>query len=138
MTTTTPEQRKMANSLSLYVERETLLVEDIIKKSMKNLTEDFNENFMWDAERIFKGNLKLQFLEELHKLIEDDEANMGAVRFYLRHAAEHAADDIMNRDPYNHSSNSAANLAYQWEFENYKQIYALAINLLDRITPDLK
>ena len=138
MTTTTPEQRKMADALSRYVERETLRVKGTIKECTENLAEDFNENFMWDAEKIYKGNLKLKFLEELRKLIEDNEANMEAVRFYLRHAAEHAADDIMHRDPYNHSSNSAANLAYRWEFENYKQIYALALNLFDRITPDLK
>lgn len=136
MTTTNPEQRKMVDNLSRYVERETLRVKGTIKESMENLTEDFNENFMWDAEKIFKGNLRLQFLEELRKLIEDDKANIEAMRFYLRHAAEHAADDIMHRDPYNHSSNSAANLAYRWEFENYKQIYALALNLLYRITLD--
>lgn len=136
MTTTNPEQRKMVDNLSRYVERETLRVKGTIKESMENLTEDFNENFMWDAEKIFKGNLRLQFLEELRKLIEDDKANIEAMRFYLRHVAEHAADDIMHRDPYNHSSNSAANLAYRWEFENYKQIYALALNLLYRITPD--
>lgn len=133
MTTRTPEHRKMDN-LKRYVERETLRVKGTIKESMENLTEDFNENFLWDAEKIFKGNLKLRFLEELRQLIGDDVANIEAIRFFLHHAAEHAADDIRRCDPYNHSSNSAANLAYRWEFENNKQIYVLAINLHARIT----
>lgn len=138
MTTTTPEQRKMADELSRYIERQTLRVKGIIKESMENLAEDFNEQFMWAPEKIFKGNRRLEFLNEISKLLNDDECNMEGMRFYLHHAIEHTADDIMHRDPYRNSSNAAANLAHQWEFESYKEIYHLAINLLDRITPDSK
>lgn len=136
MTTTTPEQRKMADELSRYVDRQILRAKGIIKESMENLAEDFNENFMWDPEKIYKGNRRLEFLNEIRQLLDDDECNMEGMRFYLRHAAEHAADDIMHRDPYRHSSNAAANLANQWEFESYKEIYHLALNLLDRMTPN--
>ena len=99
MTTTTPEQRKMADELSRYIERQTLRVKGIIKESMENLAEDFNEQFMWAPEKIFKGNRRLEFLNEISKLLNDDECNMEGMRFYLHHAIEHTADDIMHRDP---------------------------------------
>ena len=135
-TITTLSDKEMREDLSRYVERQTRRTKGIIKGSMENLTEDFNENFMWDPEKIYKGNRRLEFLNEISQLLNDDECNIEGMRFYLRHAAEHAADDIMHRDPYRHSTNAAANLANQWEFESYKEIRHLALNLLDRITPN--
>ena len=76
MTTTTPEQRKMADELSRYVDRQILRAKGIIKESMENLAEDFNENFMWDPEKIYKGNRRLEFLNEIRQLLDDDECNM--------------------------------------------------------------
>lgn len=135
-TITTLSDQEMRDDLSRYVERQIRRTKGIIKGSMKNLAEDFNENFMWDPEKIYKGNRRLEFLNEISQLLNDDECNIEGLRFYLRHAAEHAADDIMHRDPSNHGSISAANLAYRWNFESYKEIRNLALNLLDRITPD--
>lgn len=135
-TITTLSDNEMREDLSRYVERQIRRTKGIIKESMENLTEDFNENFMWDPEKIYKGNRRLEFLNEISQLLNDDECNIEGMRFYLRHAAEHAADDIMHRDPYRHSTNAAANLANQWDFESYKEIRHLALNLLDCITPN--
>ena len=122
--------------LNRYVERQIAHNEGIIKDSMENLARDFNETFEWKSERIFKCNLRLEFLNEVRKLLADKECNIEAVKFYLRHAAEHAADDIMHHDPYRSRSNGAANLAHRWTYESYKVIYHLALNLLDGLTPD--
>lgn len=135
-TITTLSDNGMREELGRYVERQTRRTKGIIKGSMENLAGDFNENFMWDPEKIYKGNRRLEFLNEISQLLNDGECNIEGMRFYLRHAAEHAADDIMHRDPYRHSTNAAANLANQWEFESYKEIRHLALNLLDRITRD--
>lgn len=116
-TITTLSDNGMREELGRYVERQTRRTKGIIKGSMENLAGDFNENFMWDPEKIYKGNRRLEFLNEISQLLNDDECNIEGMRFYLRHAAEHAADDIMHRDPYRHTTNAAANLANQWEFE---------------------
>lgn len=129
------ERTEMAR-LTRYVERQILRNEGIIKECMESLSNDFNENFEWCGERIFKGNLKLEFFTELRKLLVDEECTIEGARFYLRHAAEHAADDIMHRDPYRNSSNAAANLTHRWTYESYKDIYHLALNALDGLTPD--
>ena len=121
-TITTLSDNEMREDLSRYVERQTRRTKGIIKGSMENLAEDFNENFMWDPEKIYKGNRRLEFLNEISQLLNDDGCNIEGMRFYLRHAAEHAADDIMHRDPYRHSTNAVANLANQWDFESYKEI----------------
>lgn len=135
-TNTAANERDMMKDLNRYVDRQIDRCKGIVKDSMEDMTRDFNENFEWASERIYKTNLRLEFLESLKKLLEDDECNIEAARFYLRHAAEHAADDIMHRDPYRNSSNAAANLTHRWTYENYKEEYHLALNLLDRITPD--
>lgn len=61
MTTTTPEQRKMADELSRYVDRQILRAKGIIKESMENLAEDFNENFMWIPRKSTKGTADWSF-----------------------------------------------------------------------------
>ncbi len=139
MTTTTSmtaAERDAMKRLSRYVERQIARNEGIIKESMENLTRDFNETFEWESERIFKCNLKLEFFNEVRKLLADEECTIEAARYYLRHEAEHAADDIMHRDPYRSSSNAAANLAHRWTYESYKDIYHLALNALDNLNPD--
>lgn len=135
-TSTTAYECEAMKKLSRYVERQIARNEGVIKDSMENLARDFNETFEWESERIFKSNLRLEFLNEVRKLLADEECNIEAVKFYLRHAAEHAADDIMHRDPYRSSTSGAANLAHRWTYENYKDIYHLALNLLDGLTPD--
>lgn len=131
-----PTEGEMMKNLTRYVNRQIERNEGIVKDSMEDLTRDFNERFEWLGEQVYKGNLKLEFLRDLSKLLADEECNIEGARFYLRHADEHAADDIMHRDPYRNSSNGAANLTHRWTYESYKEIYHLALNLLDRLTPD--
>ncbi len=132
----TAAERDVMKRLSRYVERQIARNEGIINESMENLTRDFNETFERESERIFKCNLKLEFFNEVRKLLADEECTFGAVRSYLRHEAEHAADDIMLRDPYRSSPNAAANLAHRWTYESYMDIYHLALNALDNLNPD--
>lgn len=134
--TTTPQESEMRTRLRRNVERQIRRNEGLVKGGMESLTADFNESFEWASEQIYKANLRLEFVSEAHKLLEDEDCNLDGLRFYLRHAAEHAADDIMHREPYSSSSNGATNLANRWTFETYKDIYHLANNLLDTMTPD--
>lgn len=131
----TPE-RNALNDLSRYVARQILRMEGIAKSGMETLTDNFTDSFEWQAEHIFKANIKLEFFVEVNKLLCDEECNEEAVKFYLRHTAEHKTDDVMHTDPYGHSSNGASNLAHRWRYEANKDIIHLALNLLDRITPD--
>lgn len=135
-TTTAATEREMMNNLNAYVERQIGKYEENVKFRMEELTEDFNENFEYHAELIYKNNLILEFLKELRALLAEEERTIEGMRFQLRHAAEHAADDIMHRDPYSGSSNAAANLTHRWTYESYKAIRHLALNLLNRVTPD--
>ncbi len=103
---------------------------------MEALTNNFAGNFEWEAEHIFKANLKLEFFVEVNKLLCDEERAVEDVKFYLRHTAEHKTDDVMHIDPYGHSSNGATNLAHRWRYEANKDIINLALNLLDSLEPD--
>ena len=135
-TNTAASEREMLNYLNAYVERQIGKYEANVKFRMEELTDDFNENFESQAELIYKNNLILEFLKELRALFAEEECTIEGMRFQLRHAAEHAADDIMHRDPYSGGSNAAANLTHRWTYESYKAIHHLALNLLDRVTPD--
>lgn len=119
-----------------YIERQIRRHESIIKDCMEDLTSNFNENFAWKSEVIYKSNLKLTTLRSLYDTISAEECDEEYTKFILRHTAEHAADDIMHRNPYCSSSNGAVNLAHRWEFESAKGIHHLALNLLDRLEPD--
>ena len=137
-TITTLSEHEMREALRRSIERQIRRNEGIAKGCMESLASGFNENFEWASEQIFKANLRLEFVKEVQELLDDNECNIDGLRFYLCHSAEHAADDIMHRDPYGHSSNGATNLAHRWTFEAYKEIYHLAKNLLDCITPGEK
>lgn len=125
------------SELIKYVERQIRRQEGIRNGSMEDLTSNFNNNFEWNAEAVYKANLKIAFFRNLLATISSEECTEEYAKFVLRHEAEHAADDIMRSDPYNnHSSNGATNLARRWKFENFKDIHHIALNLLDRLDPD--
>lgn len=133
-TSTTANEREMIERLTRNLARLTRRNESLVKIGMEDINRDFNENFEWASEQIFKCNLKLEFLNEVRKLLDDEECTIEGVRFFLRHATEHAADDIMYCDPYSGSSNEATNLAHRWNYEVNKDIYYLANNLLNNIS----
>ena len=124
------------SELIKYVERQIRRQEGIRSGSMEDLNTNFNNNFEWNAEVVYKSNLKIAFFRNLLATISSEECTEEYAKIFLRHEAEHAADDIMYRDPYNSSSNGATNIARRWEFENYKDIHHIALNLLDRLEPD--
>lgn len=128
--------RKMLSRLTMKVERQIDRQKGIIKDSMEDLATNFNENFEWKSEVIYKANILLDFFAGLWNHLHEEECSIDNMRFHLRHAAEHASDDIMHRDPYSSSSNGAVNLAHRWKYETYKVIYHQANNLLDILTPD--
>lgn len=120
-----------------YVERQIHRQEGIRNGSMEDLNANFNNNFEWNAEVVYKANLKIAFFRSLLATISAEDCTEEYAKFFLHHEAEHAADDIMHCDPYNnHSSNGATNLARRWKFENFKDIHYIALNLLDRLEPD--
>lgn len=125
-------ERKALDSLAKYAAQQILRMESIIKNSTETLARDFNGNFEWEAEHIFKANLRLEFLVELNKLLCDEECNEEAVKFYLRQTVKRKRDDIMNCDPYSRSSNGASDLADRWRYEADKDIMYLARNTMDR------
>ncbi len=127
---------KAPNDFSRYVARQILRMEGIAKSSMEALANNFADNFEWQAEQVFKANLKLEFFVEVNNLLCDEECTEEAIKFYLRHTVEHKTDDVMHSDPYGHSSNGATNLAHRWRYETNKDIIHLALNLLDRLEPD--
>lgn len=131
--TTTTEKSARHAQLIRYIERQIHRNECIIRDCTEELTRDFNENFAWKSEVIYKGNLKLAFLRTTYTTLSSEECDEEYAKFFLRHAVEHAADDVMHRDPYSSSSNAAVNLANRWEFESRRDIYHLAMNLLDRL-----
>lgn len=130
------KDRDMLSRLTVRLERQIARQKGIIKDSMEDLTARFNENFEWKAEVIYKANIMLDLFVDLWNHLQEEECTIDKMRFYLRHAAEHASDDIMHRDPYSSSSNGAVNLAHRWKYETYKVIYHQANNLLDILTPD--
>lgn len=134
--TAAPEWSARQSELIRRMARQIRRQESIIKDCMEDLTSDFNENFAWKSEVIYKANLKLKFLRPLYDTISNKDCDEDYAKFLLQHAAEHAADDIMHRDPYSSSSNGAVNLAHRWEYESNKDVYHLAHNLLDGLTPD--
>lgn len=134
--TTAAEWSARKSELLRRMERQMRRHESIIKDCTEDLTSDFNENFAWKSEVIYKANLKLKFLRPLYDTISAEDCGEDYAKFLLQHSAEHAADDIMHRDPYSNSSNGAVNLAHRWEYESNKDIYHLALNLLDGLTPD--
>ena len=130
------KDRDMLSRLTVRLERQIARQKGIIKDNMEDLTARFNVNFEWKAEAIYKANIMLDFFVDLWNHLQEEECNIDKIRFYLRHAVEHASYDIMHRDPYSSSSNSAVNLAHRWTYETYKVIYHQANNLLDILTPD--
>lgn len=60
-TITTLSDNEMREDLSRYVERQIRRTKGIIKGSMENLAEDFNENFMWDPEKSTKETADWSF-----------------------------------------------------------------------------
>ena len=89
------QERNALNDLSRYVARQILRMEGIAKSGMETLTDNFIDSFEWQAEHIFKANIKLEFFVEVNKLLCDEECTEEAVKFYLRHTAEHKTDDVM-------------------------------------------
>lgn len=117
-----------------YVGRKIERTEGLIQDSMEDLSANFIMNFEWKSEVIYKANLELNFLRDLHNTLKESDYEYAL--FILRHAAEHAADDIMYCDPYRNSSNGAANLAHRWSYESNKAKHHIALNLLDRLESD--
>lgn len=116
-------------------ERRVSQSEAIIKERMESLTSDFNGQFEWDAETIYKHNLRLDYFRGLCATLAEEGCDKDRARFLLKHSVEHLADDIMMCDPYRDSSNPAANLAHRWEYEAKKEIRGIIINMLGSI-PD--
>lgn len=136
ITTNTKAKTPNLTELLRYIERQIRRNEGIIRDCMEELTKDFNENFEWKSEVIYKGNLKLRFLREILATLSSAECDEEYAKFFLRHSVEHSEDDIMHRDPYGHSSNGALNLANRWLFENHKDIRHMAMNMLDRLNTE--
>lgn len=107
-----------------------------VKSNMELLTTDFNENFAGYSEHLYKGNIKLEWLNGLDELICDAECTIEAVRYWLNKEAERAAQEILNTEPFYGSSNGAANLCRRWEYETTKEIYVLAKNWLCGLSLD--
>lgn len=134
--TPTAKEVEMIERLTRNIERSKHRNESLVKSGMANMASDFNGNFEWASEQIYKGNLILEFITEVEKLISDRECNLHGLRCYLRRTATSAAGTILRQDPYCNSSNGAAALVYRWTYETNKDIYHMANDLLNDITPD--
>lgn len=114
-------------------ERRVSQSEAVINERMENLTNDFNGQFEWDAETIYKHNLRRDYFQQLCAALAEEGCDKDRAMFLMQHSAEHLADDIMMCDPYRNSSNPAANLAHRWEYEAKKEIRGIIINMIGSI-----
>ena len=124
------------SDLIKYVERQIRRQEGIRNGSMEDLNSNFNNNFEWNAEVVYKANLKITFFRNLLATISTKGCTEDDAKDLLIHRLFQAMEEIRILDPYITSSNGATNLAHRWEFENYKDIHRIALNLLDRLEPD--
>lgn len=129
-------EREMMMRLRRNVERLARHNESLVKSGMVTLPFDFNEHFGWAAERIYKGNLRLEFINEVRKLLEDRESTIHGVRAYLRMAAARTAREIIDGDLYGDDANGAAALARRWTHEAIRDIHYIAGNLLENMTSE--
>lgn len=107
--------------------------EAVIEERMESLTSDFNGQFEWDAEAIYKHNLRLDYFRNLRATLAEEGCDNDRAKFLLKHSVEHLADDIMMCDPYRDSSNPVVNLTHRWEYEAKKEIRGIIINMIGSI-----
>ncbi|MDE6339962.1 MAG: hypothetical protein K2K97_09280 [Muribaculaceae bacterium] len=118
------------------VERQIRRHDGIVKSRMTSLVNDFNEQFAYDAEVIYKFIVKIAFFHKLHKTISADGSDVDCAKLFLRHTIDQAEDEIMHLNPYIGSANWAVSLAHRWDYEAKKEINNIAMNLLAELEPD--
>lgn len=119
-----------------YAKRQVERREGIIKERMERLTEDFADNFEWNAEEIFKSQLKRDYFKTLHDNFAEEGCDLDRAIFLLKHSVEHLTDDIIHGDPYCNSFNAATNLAHRWRYEANKEIRNAMSAMLGAVTEE--
>lgn len=123
-------ERNAIKGLRKDLQRRINRQEGIIKSRMEELMANFNTNFEWEAEELYKAKILLDFYKGLQNQFAPDSTTEAEIREFLRHTIEHTADDILFGEPYRTGSNAAANIAHQWEYETKKRIYGIASGIL--------
>lgn len=68
--------------------------EAVIKERMESLTSNFNGQFVWDAETIYKHNLRLAYFRNLRATLAEEGCDNDRAKFLLNHSVKNLARSV--------------------------------------------